>query len=884
MTGIDQDTDARAESALAGLRRPLRLTRMGMALERLLRAFWPAWTILLVCLAALGFGLHRTVSAELFWGGAGLAGLALLAALLRGARRFRWPRRDEALDRLDRSLAGRPISALADRQAIGGGDAASTAVWRAHMARMADRVAGVGPRAPDLRLADRDPYALRYAALLALVAALAFGTLWRSEGLGALAPGAGGADVAAGPSYEGWIEPPAYTGKPSIYLNEAEDRATLDLPEGSRVTLRLYGEVGALSVRETVSGRPVAPEADAASAPAQEFTIARDGEIAIAGARDLSWQIDVIPDAPPEVALTGEIARSVTGQATISFEASDDYGVQTGTVEIDLDLDTVDRRHGQAVAPEPRDPIVLDLPMPYGGDRTAFEDQLVEDLAKHPWAGLAVTVTPRVEDAAGQAATGSPARVALPGRRFFEPLAAAIAEQRRDLLWSRENGRRVAQVLRAVTHRPEDVFSDETAYLVTRTAIRRLETGLDTALSEATRDEVAELLWKAALLIEEGDLSDALARLRRAEERLQEALEQGASSAEIAELMDELRQAMRDYMEQMAREALQNPDQQLSQDQMQQGQQMTSQDLQEMMDRIQELAEQGRTAEAQQLLEQLRQMMENMRMAQGQGQQGQNPGEQAMQGLQDTLRQQQGLSDEAFRELQDRFNQGQQGQQGQQSPGPQGQQGQRQPGQQGQNGQQPGQPGQGMQPGQPGQGQQPGQPGASGQQPGAEELAERQRALRELLRDQQQNLPGAGTAEGEAARESLDQAGRAMDRAGEDLEQGDLPGALDNQAEAMQALREGIQNLGEAMAQQQQQPGQGQQGQDFGEVPPGERRDPLGRRAGSNGRIGTEENMLPGEEIFRRSQELLDEIRRRSGDRTRPDFELDYLERLLDRF
>jgi len=50
------------------------------------------------------------------------------------------------------------------------------------------------------------------------------------------------------------------------------------------------------------------------------------------------------------------------------------------------------------------------------------------------------------------------------------------------------------------------------------------------------------------------------------------------------------------------------------------------------------------------------------------------------------------------------------------------------------------------------------------------------------------------------------------------------------------------------------------------------------------GRIGSDRNMLQGDDVYRRAQELLDEIRRRSGDQTRPDTELDYLRRLLERF
>jgi hypothetical protein len=121
-----------------------------------------------------------------------------------------------------------------------------------------------------------------------------------------------------------------------------------------------------------------------------------------------------------------------------------------------------------------------------------------------------------------------------------------------------------------------------------------------------------------------------------------------------------------------------------------------------------------------------------------------------------------------------------------------------------------------------------------------------------------------------------------MERAEEALRERNLGQALDDQAEAMEALREGMRNLGEALAQQRQQ--QGQQGEAFGQGDPSARRDPLGRSLGNAGRIGTDENLLQGDDVYRRADELLDEIRRRSGDQSRPQIELDYLQRLLDRF
>jgi len=642
------------------------------------------------------------------------------------------------------------------------------------------------------------------------------------------------------------VEPPAYTGRPSLYLNDIPE-GVLEVPQGSAITLRLYGEVGALTVSETVSARI---EAGSAADPVHAFDAVQAGRIEISGTGGRVWDVRLTADAPPTVAPDGAAERAPGGEMRLAYTAGDDYGVVSGTATIALDLGAVDRRYGLMVDPDPREPLVLDLPMPISGDRTAFSETLVEDLSQHPWAGLPVSVTLSATDAADQTGASAPETMVLPGRRFFDPLAGAIVEQRRDLLWSRANGARVAQVLRAVSYRPEDIFKAETPYLMLRVAVRRLESAVEYDLLDVARqDEIAQALWDIAVLIEDGRLADALERLRQAQDRLAEAIRNGATEEEIAELMQELREAMDEYMRRLAEESEQNGGEQTAQGEMME---MPPGALEEMLQRLQELMEQGRMDEAQALLDQLRQMMENMQVTQGQGGQGQSPGQQAMEGLADTLRQQQGLSDETFGDLQDQFGQGQQGRQ----PG-QGQQGQ---------GQQPGQPGQGG-----GQGDQPGQPGTGS-------LAERQQALRDELNRQLGQLPGVG----DAARDALDRAGRAMDGAEQALRDQDFAEALDQQSEAIEALREGMRELGEAMAQEQRQ--QGDQGQAMGDAGQAQRRDPLGRDAGNIGRLGTDEQMLGNEDVYRRARDLLDEIRRRAGDRERPEAELDYLRRLLDRF
>ncbi|WP_254429141.1 MULTISPECIES: TIGR02302 family protein [unclassified Ruegeria] len=833
----------------------LLLTHAGMLAERVWRAFWPFFSVLMVILAALMLGLQDLVTVETVWIVGSLSMLGLLAALALGARRFHLPSRAEALMRLDETLPGRPIQALMDSQAIGAMDADSVALWHAHQNRMAQRAAQAEPVKPNLRLADRDPYALRYSALLALVIAALFGSFWRIGSVAEMTPGA--AMAGQGPSWEGWVEPPRYTGLPTLYLADQSD-PTLSIPQGSRVTLRFYGEVGAHSLTETTTLLGT----EAATAPEQEFVADRSGLLRIDGPSGRDWTLDIIADAPPQIAVADIAEAEAGGQMKLPFAAGDDYGVQSGSATIELDLASVDRRYGLTHEPEPRDVISVELPMPITGDRTDFIEDFIEDFSEHPWAHLPVKITLTARDAADQETQSEPYMTALPARRFFDPLAAAIIEQRRDLLWTRENATRVAQLLRAVSHLPEDVFRSDTAYLRLRVTLRRLETFTEYGLKPKQQAEIAQSLWDLAVLIEEGTLADALERMRRAQERLTEAMQNGATDEEIAELMQELREATQDYMRQLQRLAQENGGEEGQQGQNGETMQMTQDDLQRMMDRIQELMEQGRMAEAQQALEEFQQMMENMRITQGQGQGQQSEGQQAMEGLAETLREQQGLSDQAFRDLQEQFNPGAQAGENQGNEGRNGGQGRGESHE--------GQGGQGQGSDQAGEGQQ-----------GQGSLADRQQALRDELGRQQQNLPGAGTPEGESARDALGRAGRAMDEAEQALRGDDLAEAIDRQSEAMEALREGMRSLGEALAQNQQnQRGQGAQEGDM----QANNRDPLGRNPGAAGSISTDDNLLQGEDVYRRARELLDEIRRRTGESDRPEIELEYLKRLLERF
>jgi len=255
---------------------------------------------------------------------------------------------------------------------------------------------------------------------------------------------------------------------------------------------------------------------------------------------------------------------------------------------------------------------------------------------------------------------------------------------------------------------------------------------------------------------------------------------------------------------------------------------------------------------------QLNALLENLQVAEGQGGDGPPmPGGEAMEGLGETLRDQQDLADDTFGELQDDFRDG--------TPG----QGQPQQGRGDEGAPQDGQ----------GEGDTEEQPEDGG---GQSDLADRQRALAEALRQQQlQPLPGEGMPEGDAALDELERAQRAMEEAAEALERGDSGEALSRQADAMEAMREGLRAMNDAATQDQREQAEGDSASETGN---GDGRDPLGRARNQGGETGTEQDMLAENDVYERARDLLEELRRRSAELDRPEEELDYLRRLLDRF
>ncbi|MGH6933652.1 MAG: TIGR02302 family protein [Dongiaceae bacterium] len=334
-------------------------------------------------------------------------------------------------------------------------------------------------------------------------------------------------------------------------------------------------------------------------------------------------------------------------------------------------------------------------------------------------------------------------------------------------------------------------------------------------------DSVVALLWELALRIEEGELAVAERELRQVQQALLDALANNASDEEIERLMNELQQAMDKFIAALA--------QQLERESGRPRQRMVDRnaielqrdDLQKMLERARELSRSGAREAARDLLAQLQEMLENLRM---------QPGDSEMDPMTaEALKMLEQMDDLSRRQqelLDQTFRRAQD-----------------------------------MEPGQEGEGR-----------AGAAEQEALRRALGEMMRRYGDMMGEIPTPLGRAERSMRDATGA--------LRQG-LPGkAIDPQTRALSELQQGMQEMASEMMKQL-----GRQGaRHHGEGAIGQARDPLGRNQNGMGMIDTGDVQIPDQSDVQRAKQIIDELRRRSGERNRPKIERDYIDRLLKRF
>ncbi|MGN6308562.1 MAG: TIGR02302 family protein [Xanthobacteraceae bacterium] len=825
--GVLEQAVKRATWALAWERGWPHAARILCVIGLFLASSWAGlWLALPFVARIVGLGLFAVL------------GLAALVPLIR----FRWPRRDEALRRLDfgSGVRHRPVTALADT--VSSQDPVALALWQAQRQRTLASLKRIRAGLPSPRLALHDPWALRALVVLLMLATYIAAGGDRTARLaaafdwnGMLAP--------ANVRVDAWVTPPLYTGKPPIILSAANkdaasaDGAPMSVPAGSTLIVRSSG--GSLDVAIGGGVTEAPPAADAPQGTSERhFTIAGDGTAQVrAPSGQPRWAFTAVPDRPPTIVLAKDPERQARGSLQLTYQIDDDYGVTEAHAHFAVRADNPPTG-GEPTAARPLfDPPQLALALPNARTRKGV-GQTVKDFGEDPYAGAEMTMTLTARDEAGNEGHSEAYAMRLPERVFTKPLARALIEQRRNLALDANQAPLVEVALKALLIAPEAFTPEAGQYLGLRSVARQAARA---HADDALREVVASL-WALAVSIEDSDITDVDKALRAAQDALKQALERGASDEEIKKLTENLRAALDKFLQQLA-ERLRNNPQQLARPLDPNTRTMRQQDLDSMIERMERLSRSGDKDAAKQLLDQLAQMLENLQMARP-GQGGDGDMQQSLNELGDMIRKQQQLRDKTFKEGQDSRRDRQRGQQGNRDA-------------------------------------------MNGLQQDQQALRERLRKLQEQLAQQgmqpgpqgkqgqgQQSEPGDGEG-------GLGSADSAMGDADGQLGDGNADGAVDSQGRALDALRKGAQDLAQAM----QQGGEGQEngpGDRVGrQQSGGNRTDPLGRPL--RGReLGDDLSVkIPGEIDVQRVRRILEELRRRLADPSRPQIELDYIERLL---
>ncbi|MEO9962989.1 MAG: TIGR02302 family protein, partial [Nisaea sp.] len=614
-------------------------TGLVLAWERFFPAF--RWPLALLGLF-LGFSLIEVPQAlgQMSGGWLQAGFLAIVLALFlwtfrRAIIAFSWPDENQILRRLESwsGLRHRPLSALSDE--VAGGGRTEAALWQAHLKRLGDVRRQVHVGSPEPVAVRLDPFGFR--ALVGLILFVGLVAGWQNPGerlRAAVTPELRGAGAAPSSLADVWVSPPDYTGLAPILLSRSAIRSedtsaeapsepeTIAIPIGSRFLATVNGgedtpeliiedgvqagtadktaEGASQGTSERVSFETIAPESHQIQTPISRGTrlaVMQDDE-ALA-----QWRINVLPDLVPSVDFMEPPTASERQALVLRYEATDDYGVARVRA-------LIHRVEDGSVTEEK--PIEIAMPV-VAGARKEITGRSFSDLTPHPWAGHKVRITLEASDDLDQAGTSTPADIILPERVFNHPVAIAVIQQRKRLVTEPEERIDISEILLTLAARPGRYFHDTVVFLGLKTAANRL---YFKAPDGDDIEALQSLLWDVALRIEDGEVSTAMRKLRDVERRLQEALAGDASDEEIERLMQEMQQAIDEYLRAMAEQMMKQAQRgdQMQRQQIDPNQMMRREDLMKMLDQMRDMAKTGARDAARQMLSQLQQMMENLRM------------------------------------------------------------------------------------------------------------------------------------------------------------------------------------------------------------------------------------------------------------------------------
>ncbi len=855
----------------SGLRRMRGLAAAVLWFERLWPAVAPALGLLGVFASAALLDLPRLLSPSLHMAALAMSGVAVLALLGIGLSRVRRPLPTEADRRLeaDSGLRHQPLAVLSDRPAAGG-----EALWAAHVARARAQISRLRLRAPRPMLAAVDRRALRALVVVMLAVSLGVAGPDAAERLaGAMNPRFVPPPAPPAPQVQAWITPPSYTGLAPIFLKADGSDATV--PGGSQLTINVTGAGPQAPTLEQSGHSDPFQTLDATSFQIEQ-TLTANGRVSVRSqGRDMvAWTLSVVPNDAPMVVFPeppGTLRSGPNPQTRLPWQVTHAYGVASLQGELHL-----------GARPE-APPLLVPIPLP-GTTPKSAKGARVMDLTAHPWAGLEVSAQLAARDAAGLEGRSAVVTLTLPERRFTNPLARALVAVRKQLSLTPNERSTAVTALNQMSSR-FDVWDSDIGSFVNLRAIASL---LYRGRMPDTVPQAQDRLWSLALHLEEGALDRTARALEAARQQLHDALEadkrgEKADKTDLDKRMRDLQEALQKRLQALTDQVHRDPESNAYDPE---AHPMDQRDMQRLTQEMRDAARDGKNDTARDKLAELEKMMEALKesrpergqMTERERQRAEKRqrGQQQMTALQDMIRREGDLLDRA------------QARAATNDP-------LRNP---------------------------PAATASDARRADQRIQLALRRAVGELMQ-QYGDLTGTVPP-------NLAEADTAMRDGAQALGQARDAQAAQSAQKAIEALQKGGQSMqqqmarqfgrgppqagedgdeGEGMAQGEgdgdgEGNGPGQGGRQFGNRPgdgqggmlpnsgrqqarrPGQNLDPLGRPRGE-GTSGTDEAgdvQVPDEMEAARTRALQEELRRRGADRTRPQDELDYIDRLLRQF
>lgn len=466
-------------------------------------------------------------------------------------------------------------------------------LWDSAQKQLLLSVNSLKPTLPRPFLARRDPRALRFLVLMVFFSGvLVAGSDWSRRIWSGILPLSPQYILSQGNEAELWIKPPEYTGLSQLHITSKESSEHIyQVPEDSIIKIRVFSSLGTyfppalylggkiyalshlgeglygietkiqpgkwLDVRQFFLSRATWRYAFVKDLPPTFVLDPKAGKPSEENSNSRKDDLPLDPALPPEKALTTDklkdevINHEILENAQIRFPflVKDDYGVTEMSMHMSLD---------EVVEEKPLGSDFLETRSVMSPAHTDYKFQPIFDLSWHTWAGLPVVFNFVVKDHKGQTAQIEPIKITLPERQFKHPVAKALIAARKKLAWaSPKNYGEISRDLEAFLVAPDMFQNDLVVFLAIRTASSRL------AYARVHNDEnskraaldVIGLLWETALSIEDGNLSMAMRDMRQAQKELENALRNPeVSDDEISRLMENLRENMARYFMELQRE------------------------------------------------------------------------------------------------------------------------------------------------------------------------------------------------------------------------------------------------------------------------------------------------------------------------------------------